>query len=260
MNHIETIIDKRLTNDPTLEIFNIEYEGKKLWIKKARKTGSNLLHHFVYLLTKNPILIPVENKNPKEALKFESSKLQELYDLSIPVPKVIQVSKEYFVLEDCGLTVNHLIKNNLVDNPTRIFENIITQLARLHNLGKFHGGSQIKNFTYKDEKIYFIDFEEGFNREIDIKELQFRDLFLFLVSLSKAKVEIDYKNLLYKYIDLTNNKDVIQKFHKLASNVNILIKMVENKAVWRILDRDTKSVYRLLKVFKDIPIQENPER
>ncbi len=250
---MKTIIDERLQKEPKLEIFSIEYEGRKFWVKRARKTGSNLLQHFVYMLTKIPLVTPVEHKNAQEALKFESSKIQELYDLSIPVPKVIEVSKEYFIIEDCGPTVQNLLRKNLLDNSTAIFENIIIQLAALHNLGKFHGGSLIKNITYKDEKLYFIDFEESFDKKIDIQELQFRDLFLFLFSLGKAKIEVNYTTLVNQYIDLTHNKDMIDKFHKLASKVSTLMKLVENKSLWNIVGTDTQIVYKLLQDIQKVP-------
>ncbi len=253
MNSMNEIIVEKIKNNPKIEIFDIDIEGKKIWVKRARKTDSNLLHKLAYILTKNPIVIPVEKKTPQEALKFESSKLQELDTLSISVPRVIKTSKEYFIIEDCGVTVYHLVKNNLINDPIELFDKVIIQLALLHNLDKYHGGSQIKNFTYKNDQIYFIDFEESFNRDIDIKELQFRDLFLFLFSISKLNIEVDYERLIKKYITLTKNKDIIEKFHILASKVNFLMKLIENRIIWNLIDRDTKSVYRLLQQLQNIP-------
>jgi len=253
VSDLEKIIAQSLLDHPKSEIFPIIYEEEQLWVKKARKTGSNLLHKLVYKLTKNPIVIPVENKTPQEALLFESGKLQKLEALSIAVPKVITSNKDYFVIEDCGATVHHLVKNNLINNPEELFEKIIVQLAKLHNLSEFHGGSQIKNFTYQNDKIYFIDFEESFNAEVNIKELQFRDLFLFLFSISKLTIEVDYENLIKKYITLTKNKDIVEKFHTLTSKVSFLMKVVENSIVWNLIDRDTKSVYRLLQQLQNIP-------
>jgi len=252
VNNLHDIVVKKIKNNPKREIFHIEVEGKKVWVKRARKTGSNLLHKIAYMITKNPIVVPVDNKSPQEALKFESTKLKRLYELSIPVPKVITTNNEYFILEDRGSTVYHRIKKNLEDNPEQILEKIIIELSNLHNINEFHGGSQIKNFTYKNDKIYFIDFEESFSRNIDIEELQFRDLFLFLFSISKLNIEINYENLIRKYIDLTKKKDVIEKFHTLASNVNLLMKLVENKTIWNLIDRDTKSIYRLLAQLNNI--------
>jgi tRNA A-37 threonylcarbamoyl transferase component Bud32 len=246
------IIAKKIKNNPKREIFHIEVEGKKVWVKRARRTGSNLLHKIAYMLTKNPIVIPVENKTPQEALKFESSKLQLLHKLSIPVPKVIEITDNYFILEDRGPTIHRLISKGFFSNPSEVLEQTITQLALLHNMDQFHGGSQIKNFTYTDEQVYFIDFEESFNRDIDIEDLQFRDLFLFLFSISKLNIEVNYENLIRKYIDLTKKKDVIEKFHTLRSKVSFLMKIIKNKLIWNLVDRDTKSVCKLLHALKTI--------
>jgi len=252
VNNLHDIVVKKIENNPKREIFHIEVEGKKVWVKRARKTGSNLLHKIAYILTKNPIVIPVDNKSPQEALIFESTKLKRLHELSIPVPKVITVNNEYFILEDRGATVYHRIKKNLEDNPEQILEKIIVELSNLHNINEYHGGSQIKNFTYKNDKIYFIDFEESFSKDINIEELQFRDLFLFLFSISKLNIEINYENLIRKYMNLTKKKNIIEKFHTLTSKLNFLMKLVENKTICNLIDKDTKSVYRLLQDLKTI--------
>ena len=253
VSDLEKIIKEGILHNPKSEIFPIIHKEKKFWVKRARRTASNPLHKLAFFLTKNPIVIPVETKTSQEALKFESSKLQRLAELSIAVPKVMERNKKYFVIEDCGPTIQYLIKNHPENNPLELLEKIVTQLATLHNLGEFHGGSQIKNFTYKNDKIYFIDFEESFSRDIDVKELQFRDLFLFLFSISKLNMVISYESLIKKYITLTKNKDVIEKFHTLTFKVSFLMKLVENKIVWDLIDRDTKSVYRLLQQLQNIP-------
>jgi len=260
VNSIEILIDERLQKEPSLEIFSIKYNGVRLWVKRARRTGSNLLHKLAYMFTKNPIVIPVESKTPQEALKFESSKLQRLAELSIPVPKVIEVTDHYFILEDRGATIQHLISKGFLSNPAEVLEKIIIQLAALHNIDEFHGGSQIKNFTYTNDTIYFIDFEESFDKDIEMNELQFRDLFLFLFSLSKLNMDVDYESLIQHYIALTGKEDTIQKLHILSSKVSFLIKLLENKTVWNIIDRDTKSIYRLLQQLKNIsPKTGDPE-
>ena len=203
-------------------------------------------------LYKHPLIIPVDNKDPQEAVAHESSKLQHLYALGIPVPKVIQTTADYFVLEDRGPTVNDLMHKDLLDDPMEVFEKIIAALAKLHNLKAFHGSSQIKNFTYEEGQVSFIDFEESFTQEVDIEELQFRDLFLFLLSLSRLDREFDYERLLRRYIALTDNKEIISKFHGLIKKVSFLMKLIKNRTVWKLLDNDTKGIYKLLLQIKEI--------
>lgn len=127
-------------------------------------------------------------------------------------------------------------------------------MAKIHKQHEFHGATQLKNLTYQNENVYFIDFEESFDTNIGIRELQFRDLFLFLFSLSKEQVTVDYEKLIRSYIVLTNNSDFIERFHKLIKKVSLLMRIIENKTVWKMLDKDTKSVYKLLKILKNIQV------
>jgi len=246
-------IEAKIEQDPKVEIFSLETDNGKVWVKRARKTGSNLLHKCAFIFSKNPIVVPVETKTAYEALQYEASKLQRLYENSVPVPKLIVKSKTYFVIEDCGQTVKYLLQK-LSNNETQaLLEKIIFQLATLHNTNEYHGGSQVKNFTYKENKIYFIDFEESFPGDIDIKELQFRDLFLFLFSISKLNIKVDYETLIEQYITITGNQTVIDKFHALTHTVSFLMKLVKNRIVWHFIDKDTKSIYRLLIHLENIP-------
>ena len=244
---LQRLVEEKILSTPRVEVFSLDYNGKKLWVKKARKTGSNLLHRFVYSLTKNPILTPVEKKNAKSALQHESSKIQKLSDLGMHVPDVIAIGQEYFVIEDCGPTIFSLLKNKLVENPQHVLEKAITELAKLHTQNKYHGGSQIKNLTYKDGIVYFIDFEESFTDTAVLKDLQFRDLFLFLYSISRAGLEIDYSKLLQIYMEITNDRTLTKQFQKLIASVSFLMTLLENRFIWNIVDRDTKSVYKLFK-------------
>jgi tRNA A-37 threonylcarbamoyl transferase component Bud32 len=252
-------IEEHLRSNPQHEVQSIKRDGKKFWIKRARNTGSNLLHHIAYKITKNPILIPAEYKSAHEALQFESSKLKKLHELSIPVPRVVLVTEDYFVIEDCGPTVNTLLRNNSVSNPNELIQKALDALAALHNQNEYHGGSQIKNLTYQNETVFFIDFEESFPPEAKLDELQFRDLFLFLISISRAKIEINYQSFILKYIELTRKHDTIERFHVLIGKVTFLMKLLEYKFIWSIVDRDTKSVYQLLKQIQNIPPHINLE-
>ena len=244
---LQRLIEEKILSTPRIEVFSLDYNGKKHWVKKARKTGSNLLHRFTYTLTKNPILTPVEKKSAKSALQYESSKLKRLHDRNIRVPNVILVEKEYFVIEDCGPNISYLFKKKLVKNPQELLEKAITELAKLHNQNEYHGGPQIKNLTYKNNMVYFIDFEESFSDTINLKDLHFRDLFLFLYSISRRNIEIDYSALLHTYINITNNRTIVSQFQKLIASVSFLMKLLENKFIWNIIDKDTKSVYKLFK-------------
>ena len=257
MSDLKAIIKEALRKKPDEDVFSVIYDDQKLWIKKARSTGSNTFHKWAYKLIKNPLIVPVDEKSPQEAIQHEASKIKRLFALGIHVPKVIDSTTDgYFILEDRGPTINDLMHNNLVNDPMALFEKVVTQLSNLHNKNEFHGSSQIKNFTYQAEQdaVFFIDFEESFDKSIAIEDLQFRDLILFLLSLSRLDIPLDYESLLDTYIQLTGKKDVLKRFQVLISKVSFLMQIMRYKSVWNLLDNDTKGIYTLLQQIKLIPV------
>ncbi len=250
MSDLSILVEQGALDNPGEEIYAIFYLGEKLWVKEARKTGSNLLHKFAYQWIKNPLLTPVATKSKIESVQYESSKLKRLHALFLPVPKVITVTNNYFVLEDCGPIIHDLLHQKKLKDPNTIFDQVIVALSKLHNCGEFHGATQLKNLTYTQGKVHFIDFEESFDAKIPLDQLQFRDLFLFLFSLSKEKADCNYIMLIERYITLSGKKSTKKKFKKLLSQVSALMKIIENKTIWKYLDTDTKSVYHLLQSIK----------
>ena len=255
MNNLKEITKEAMQKNLDADVFSIIYKGQKLWVKKARRTGSNTFHKWAYKLIKDPIIVPVNDKSPQEAIHYEASKIQQLHDLGIHVPKVIDITDNYFIMEDRGPTINDLMHNNLVNDPMALFEKVVTQLSILHNKNAFHGSSQIKNFTYQTEKdaVFFIDFEESFDEHINIEDLQFRDLMLFLLSLSRLRIPLDYAPLLNTYIRLTGKKDIHQRLRTLTAKVSFLMRIMHYKSIWNLLDNDTKGIYTLLQQIRQIP-------
>ncbi|XPS40503.1 hypothetical protein ACN2C3_02190 [Aliarcobacter butzleri] len=51
-------------------------------------------------------MIPALAKDSKEALLFETTKIEKFKELGINVPNIVYKSEDFFVLEDCGRTLN----------------------------------------------------------------------------------------------------------------------------------------------------------
>lgn len=213
------------------EVVPFFFEDKKFWLKKARDTKAKLIQKFFYIIAPFELLIPPQKKNKQEALKYEVSKLENLYKLGVNVPKVIYSCSEYFVLEDSGKSVYSYLKEQKVSQKEfwNFTDMMLKELAKIHNNNFFHGGSQLRNFTYKDEKVYVIDFEESFNKN-SLESLQYRDLLLFLLSFIKLKnldFQVDYSYIINSYIALTNNKNFLTKLKNLAKNLRFFIYLCE---------------------------------
>lgn len=130
---------------------------------------------------------------------------------------------------------------------------LIVQLALIHNNGLFHGGAQARNFTYKEGVIYAIDLEDSFTN-IPLEVLQFRDVLLFLLSLTKtrASFDLDYNYIIEKYIELTNKKELKQSLKKLANKISFLITLSQINWINSLLGRDVKGFFKLFIILKKL--------
>jgi tRNA A-37 threonylcarbamoyl transferase component Bud32 len=238
------------------EVIKLDYKkGKKrVWIKRGRESKSNLLHKSAYFITRIKGLMPVEAKTKEKALKHEVEKLQKLRELGIRVPKVLGCKDDYFVLEDTGITLKEYLKNPDIDSETlhKTLMKCVKLLAKIHNASFYHAGPQIKNYTIKNNKIYAIDFEDSFDDKYDLKELQFRDFFLFLVSLTEVNKEIDYRKIIEVYKRKTNNQTIDQELKSIALKLNFLVKLVEFKPLQKYLDDDVMYNYKLFKILQEL--------
>ena len=252
----EFIKEKINTNND--EIFSIDFQEKKYWVKKARETKSSITHMVFYKFFSFDILLPVQYKNAQESIEHETSKIRRFQSLGLSMPDIVFQDKNYFALEDCGKTVNSYIrKRDITKDKMYYFINkVINELSKIHNFNEYHGGAQCRNFTYKDGKVSIIDLEDSFSQDTDIKTLQFRDFILFLLSLTKtrANFELDYNIIIKQYIMLSNNHDFINRLRKLANKISFLIKLSEIKFINNLLGSDIKSFFRLFKILKSLDI------
>lgn len=255
MRLIEQAAKEALAQNPDAEVMSIISEGKKYWVKRARKSGSRAFHRVAYGLLGHPLLVPSLPCDPSGALAHETGKLVRLAQKEIHVPKVVTQQNTFFVLEDQGSSVLNAIRNGEVSDANGVLEKVIALLASLHVKGEFHGGAQIKNFTCKDEKVFAIDFEEAFDGAIPVADLQFRDLFLFLFSLAKHGIEADYAALIGLYEKQVSN-GASQRMRALARNLGWLTRLAHTGVMQKVLDQDSKSAFRLLRILGALEMKE----
>ncbi|RXK12256.1 kinase [Halarcobacter mediterraneus] len=250
----ETLVKQEFKNSQK-EIFSLEYQNKKYWIKKGRKTSSNIFHKIFYRLLPFEVLIPVETKTAVESILFETTKLKKFDTLGVDVPKVIASNEEFFVLSDCGRDIYGYLKYS--DASQKQFDlylkKYILALGNIHNLNEYHGGAQSRNFTYSQNKVFAIDLEDSFDKSVDIITLQFRDLLLLLLSMSKIKnYDFSYKEIVYLYVEETNNSHFINKLKDLSKSLRFLIFLYNKDFIKNIMPRDLKDFCRLLKELEEL--------
>jgi len=232
------------------EVFSVEYEGEKFWVKKARATQSSFMHRLYYFLLRFSLIIPVENKSKAQALEYETQKIRRFNALGINTPKIILQTQDFFVLSDCGKNVNSYIRKRDISKEKMYYylDKTVAFLANIHNKNEFHGGAQARNFTYKDGVVATIDLEESFNKNVSLELLQYRDFLLFLLSLTKTRASftLDYRYIIDSYVRLTKRKKIKSDLKKLANRVKFFTSLANTAPVKRFLGRDMKGFFTLM--------------
>lgn len=182
-------------------VIRAEYQGKPCYIKKriaCRRTFIHWLQGKIAKVIKDPIFaLTVPGPNVNLAL-YEAEKINVLHRLGLQVPQVFSYSEDYLVIEDCGMRVDHYIRRH-IEQGQEVLEKAVRTIAQLHHAGYCHGGSQIRNFTIKEQRVYLIDFEEEIPEDC-LGDFAFRDLLLFLQSLADLKdIEFDFKKIVDVY-------------------------------------------------------------
>ncbi|RXJ90913.1 kinase [Arcobacter sp. CECT 8983] len=254
-NFVEYATKLYTNNDK--EIFSFEYDNQKYWLKKARATKSNLIHKFFYKLTDIDILLPVEKKSAKESLIFETTKIERLKEKGINTPNIAFKNDDFFILEDSGKMVNSYIRKRDITKEKMYFyiDLMLKELALIHNNSEYHGGAQARNFIYKERIVTAIDFEDSFDKSISLETLQFRDLILFLLSLTKTRASfaLNYNFIINQYIKLVpKNKNFKNKLQNLANKISFFISLYEIDFIKRMIGRDGQGFFKLFIILKKL--------
>lgn len=179
--------------DASPEIFPWDVDGRRVFVKKKRPNkhaAGKWVQRWLYRLFPNPLVMP-SGQPPGGNVAFESSTFLRLRALGAPVPEVLHVEDGYFVMSDAGPSLQHLVRERRdagdPEGAATLADEAARALGALHDLGVAHGGALIRNLTWKDGRVHFIDMEEDVPpRYLD--HFQLRDLFLLLFSMQRNGV------------------------------------------------------------------------
>lgn len=235
------------------EIFSFNFEGKKYWLKKARATKINKIQKFFYNIFSFELLIPSLEKTPKDALVFETRKIEKFKKLGINVPNIVYKDEHFFVLEDGGKTIYSILRDkNIKENNFYFYiDLVLKELVKIHSFGFFHGGSQLRNFTFKEGKVFVIDFEESFDNNIDIKTLQYRDFLLFLLAFLKIKglsFRIDYQKIINRYLEISKNYEIKDNLLNFSRKLQLFLWLYKKEFIRKRVGSDVKYFFELIEI------------
>lgn len=166
----------------------LTFQGQPAWIKYPEPARKNLfvgLHHLLAHIMP-PALHPTNAPGGTLGLMQEADRLQSFAQAGLPVPAILERTKEHLILADCGPALrNHL--RNLSDTQiqTQGFHNALEVLQAVHNAGFAHGRPDLRDFSISETgKISILDLEEDPLQSMPLATAQARDIWLFLCSVA----------------------------------------------------------------------------
>ncbi|MCW0232304.1 MAG: hypothetical protein OJJ21_01770 [Ferrovibrio sp.] len=187
---LETLI-LSLQSTARNRVFSASYGGQRLWIKtvaRPRLRSAVLLQQVIAKLFGLPILQPAQNHGGAAGLAAEAAAIGKIAAAGFPVPPVIACTADWLVLGDAGEALESRL-NSLRDRQPedcwRLIAEAGTLLSRLHGAELWHGGAQIRNFSWTQNGPGLLDFEDHDLPRMTLHERQARDLLLFLYSLTR---------------------------------------------------------------------------
>ena len=187
---LETLIRSLHRTAPD-RVFSAHYNGARLWVKTTaapRLRSSVLMQKTIAFVFGLPMLQPARNRGGARGLRDEAEALRRLATAGFPVPPVIACTPDWLVLGDAGEALEsrlNSLRDRAPDECWRLIAAAGHLLSRLHAAGLWHGGAQIRNFSWHGDAPGLLDFEDHDLPGMTLAEKQARDLLLFVYSLTR---------------------------------------------------------------------------
>ncbi|QSX32393.1 phosphotransferase [Shewanella avicenniae] len=166
---IEQKVQQLLLEHRGERIISFDFSGRKYWLKQPEQ-----LHGRMRLL----------KAHPASSLEQEKSCLLQLAEQHAPVPNVVYEQPGYMVLEDVGPTLKQWIARQdlSADFRRQVLLDSAEALAQLHQLGLAHGRPALRDISWQQGRVRFIDFEARAPRK-GLLYQHIRDLLVYIHSL-----------------------------------------------------------------------------
>ncbi|WP_301099157.1 protein kinase family protein [Otariodibacter sp.] len=224
---------KLLTEHKDERVFQFNFQGKLFWLKQPEHV------HGVFRLLK---------PHPKESFLKEIERLKFFSSKNAPIPKLVLFDNNFLILEDGGETVSHLLSEN-TDNLAFKKELLLNSVKALNNLHKsdlIHGRPAIRDMTWDNHRILFIDFEvSSMNKDLQWQKI--RDMAIFFHGLCRkdfiSDEEVKYAIEQYEKIC---DPQLWQAFVQFITKYKFIYYLLT--PIKSIMGTDLMAVYRLLHI------------
>lgn len=171
-------------------VVSFYHEGQKYWLKQVeqQKGAEKFLKPF-----------------PAKAIQVEIKRLKWLNLRHVPTAKLVCSGDDYFVTTDVGDCISRLLQKNDIseDKKQQVIAQAAHKLAELHNQNLVHGRPAIRDITYLNNQVYFIDFEAK-SLFSNLYYQKRRDVIVFFYSMFQAKLDEKYIRMAMQSYATTN--------------------------------------------------------
>lgn len=186
---IQAIVKDYIAAHPNEDIARLNYEQQTIWLKRRPESKETIWHRLLHYLTyivPLPIIYPTVVTDGAQSLQDEALRLRIFAMRNIDVPAVLDVQPDYLVTSDVGGTMQKYLEElTTAEDKYRLLIKAMAALSQLHQAGLCHGRPFLRDMTYLNEQVFFIDLEEDPLKVMSLAEAQARDLWLFLNSVAK---------------------------------------------------------------------------
>lgn len=171
---------------PGTHVASFEHAGQTYWAKRTEKSKtkkSNCVKYVLSHLIPYRVLRPTYYCGDNAAIHKELERMQTLSDAGVHVPQIIAAEDNWMVLSDMGSGLEHALHQGNDHERLALLKQAAAEIGHIHNRGQWHGRAHIKDITYKDGVIGFIDFEEDPSNQLSVCECQARDILVFSYSI-----------------------------------------------------------------------------
>ena len=137
-------VDEIIREKKGVRVHQFEYKGQYFWLKQPEKLSG--IEQFL-------------KPRARQAFQAELHQLQQFARVNASVPKVVYYGNDFFVLEDVGKSLSQLMDDESIseDKKFQLLSEACFALIGWHRCGLVHGRPAIRDLTWQDGKISFLD-------------------------------------------------------------------------------------------------------
>lgn len=120
----------------------------------------------------------------RNGLEDEGDRLTQLHRAGCHVPAILYREQNLLVLEYVGQGVPFLVRRSPPAGRMVWMRRVAQDMAQFHHAGFVHGGAQLRNLMYMDDRITRVDFEENIGEAMSRPLGQAYDVYQMLSSMA----------------------------------------------------------------------------